>query len=275
MERPRPCSHTSRACAQSLASEHCGRRQGATCSPSTTSASTLASSKHRCWRPARPSRSMRSRRSAWASPAGVGAFAEFADEGWCRPTASRLEELRLTAEEQRCQALLDLGRHGDATAELERLVAEHPLRDRFRGQLMLALHRSGRQVEALRAFQAYRHYLADEAGLEPTGELVELDQRIAISDPSLHAVATGRAARLRLDGHTGRGGIRDGLSSRPAVGWTGGGRQGRARIWRTTRRMFAGSRAKRGWWPGSSTRTSCPCTTSGVSQAARTSCSDC
>ena len=123
------------------------------------------------------------------------AFAEFADEGWCRPTASRLEELRLTAEEQRCQALLDLGRHGDATAELERLVAEHPLRDRFRGQLMLALHRSGRQVEALRAFQAYRHYLADEAGLEPTGELVELDQRIAISDPSLHAVATGRAAR--------------------------------------------------------------------------------
>lgn len=123
------------------------------------------------------------------------AYGEYAHEPWCRPAAARLDELRLAALEQRCQALLELGRHGDAAADLERLVAEHPLRERFRSQLMLSLHRSGRQVEALRAFQTYRNYLADETGLEPSLELVQLERKIAVGDPSLRFLASGRALR--------------------------------------------------------------------------------
>ena len=126
---------------------------------------------------------------------GGRAFGDLADEDWCRPGATRLEELRLVALEARGQARLDVGSHAEAVPELEQLVVEHPLRDRFRAQLMLALFRSGRQAEALRSFQRHRHVLADETGLDPSRELVELERRIALADPTLQFVTAGRTKR--------------------------------------------------------------------------------
>lgn len=127
----------------------------------------------------------------WRGPA----FGEFAGELWARPHAARLEELRLVAHELRAQALLDLGRHVDAVGELETLTRLHPLRERLVGQLLLALHRSGRQAEALRTFAAHRRFLAEETGLEPSRDLVDLERRIALNDPSLDFVTQGRTHR--------------------------------------------------------------------------------
>lgn len=129
--------------------------------------------------------------ACWRGPA----FGDLADEAWCRPAATRLEELRLVAIEERNRALLELGRPVDAIADLRRLTGLHPLREGFRSQLMLALHRAGRQAEALRAFQQYRAYLADETGLEPSAELTDLDRQIASADPALRVTTSGRDVR--------------------------------------------------------------------------------
>ena len=99
--------------------------------------------------------------------------------------ARRLEELRLRAVELRIEAELALGRHAQLVAELEVLCEEFPVYERFRGQHMLALYRSGRQAEALRAYQKTRTYLAEELGLEPSAQLQELERGILNQDPSL------------------------------------------------------------------------------------------
>ena len=99
--------------------------------------------------------------------------------------ARRLEELRLRAVELRIEAELALGRHAQLVAELEVLCEEFPVYERFRGQHMLALYRSGRQAEALRAYQKTRTYLAEELGLEPSAQLQELERAILNQDPSL------------------------------------------------------------------------------------------
>ena len=78
--------------------------------------------------------------------------------------------MRLGAVEERLEAELALGRHADVTAELQGLIAQHPVRERVRGQLMLALYRSGRKPDALRVYDEARRLLAEELGLEP-GEL--------------------------------------------------------------------------------------------------------
>ena len=83
-------------------------------------------------------------------------LAEFAYEPWAQGEIGRLEELRLSALQDRIDAELALGRAAELVGELERLVAEHPLSERLRGQLMLALYRSGRQAEALAAYRAAR-----------------------------------------------------------------------------------------------------------------------
>src|SRR5215218_9867451 len=88
----------------------------------------------------------------------------------------RLEELRLTALEDRIDADLALGRHGQVVAELEQLVAAQPLRERLRGQLMLALYRAGRQADALAVYQRARKTFVDELGIEPSASLRKLER---------------------------------------------------------------------------------------------------
>src|SRR5205809_4312443 len=88
----------------------------------------------------------------WRGPA----LADLAYEPFAQADIARLEDLRLSALEERIEAELELSRHAELTGELEALVAEHPLRERLRGQLMLALYRSGRQAEALEGYQKAR-----------------------------------------------------------------------------------------------------------------------
>ena len=112
-------------------------------------------------------------------------LADLQSERFAVTAAARLDEERLAALEQRIEADLGLARHRELVAELEPLVAEHPYRERLRAQLMLALYRSGRQAEALRAYQEARRTFADELGLEPGPELKELEQSILRQDPAL------------------------------------------------------------------------------------------
>jgi len=97
----------------------------------------------------------------------------------------RLEDLRLTVVEDRIAADLARGRDGDLVPQLEALVAEHPLRERARGQLMLALYRAGRQADALAVYRDTRNVLVDELGLEPSAELQAIEGAILRHDPSL------------------------------------------------------------------------------------------
>src|SRR5215204_6002884 len=116
----------------------------------------------------------------WRGPA----LSEFS-EPFAATAAAHLDELRLLASEDRVDAELALGRHRDVTGELQALVAGHPLRERPRRQLMLALYRQGRHAEALAAFQAVRASLRDELGIEPSAGLSELQYRILNQDPAL------------------------------------------------------------------------------------------
>jgi predicted ATPase len=120
----------------------------------------------------------------WRGPA----LAEFAAERFARDEIARLEEERFRAVELKAQAELALGRHAELVGELTALVAAHPLRERLRGHLMLALYRSGRQGDALRVFADGRGVLADELGVDPGPELRELHQRILLQAASLMAV---------------------------------------------------------------------------------------
>ena len=113
------------------------------------------------------------------------ALADLANGPGPRIEAARLEELRLSAIEDRIEADLTLGRHADVVGELDVLVAQHPLRERLRGQLMIALYRGGRQAEALEAYQAARRTLVDELGLEPGPALQRLERAILQQDESL------------------------------------------------------------------------------------------
>ena len=115
------------------------------------------------------------------------ALADLADEPFAHLEAARLDELRLGCLEGRLEADLAIGRHAEVLPELERLAAEHPLRERLQALQMLALYRAGRQAEALECFQEARSALVEELGLEPGEELRELERRILRHDPSLIA----------------------------------------------------------------------------------------
>jgi class 3 adenylate cyclase len=119
-------------------------------------------------------------------------LADFADQRFAEPEIARLEELRLACLEQRIELDLADGRHAELIGELEGLVRQHPLREHLRAQLMLALYRSGRQAEALEAYQAARAALVDGLGIEPGPGLRELHQQILTQDPAL-AVAKQQA----------------------------------------------------------------------------------
>ena len=97
----------------------------------------------------------------------------------------RLAEMRLVATEDRIDADLALGRHRRLVPELERMVAEHPLRERVRGQAMLALYRSGRQADALAAYRTGRAHLVDQLGVEPGPALRGLERAILQQDAAL------------------------------------------------------------------------------------------
>jgi YVTN family beta-propeller protein len=112
-------------------------------------------------------------------------LADLEFEPFARLEVERLEELRLGAVEERIEAELGLGRHAVLVPELEALVAEHPLRERLRALLMVALYRAGRQAEALEAYRAGRRELLDELGLEPAPELQDLERAILTHDPLL------------------------------------------------------------------------------------------
>jgi DNA-binding SARP family transcriptional activator len=119
----------------------------------------------------------------WRGPA----LADFAYESFAQAEIARLDELRLCAQEERIEAELALGRHRQLVGELEALAAQHPLRERLRGQLMLALYRSDRQAEALQVYQQCRLTLAEELGLEPSQSLQRLERQILEQDPALAA----------------------------------------------------------------------------------------
>jgi DNA-binding SARP family transcriptional activator len=157
-------------------------------------------------------------------------LSDFADEPFARPEIARLEELRLKAIEDRIDADLTCGRHAAVVAELEALVAQHPLRERLRGQLMLALYRSGRQGDALAAYREARTALEEQLGVEPTPALRELELAILRHDRSLEPPARVRGrlvANRRLPLRVRIGGAIAALLIVVAVGLAlrGGGRQ--------------------------------------------------
>lgn len=117
----------------------------------------------------------------WRGPA----LADLAFESFAEHEASRLEELRLAALEDRIAADLECGRHAELVGELESLVRDHPLRERLQGHLMLALYRSGRQAEALTVYQDTRRRLVDELGIEPGAALQQLHSAILRQDVRL------------------------------------------------------------------------------------------
>jgi DNA-binding SARP family transcriptional activator/tetratricopeptide (TPR) repeat protein len=120
-------------------------------------------------------------------------LADLAYESFAQAHNARLEELRMAALEDRIRADLELGLHGELVGELDGLVAEHPLRERLRELLMLALYRSGRQAEALGSYAHARHALVEELGIEPGRGLRDLQQGILRQDPALDRRPVGEA----------------------------------------------------------------------------------
>jgi class 3 adenylate cyclase/DNA-binding SARP family transcriptional activator len=117
----------------------------------------------------------------WRGPA----LADVADAPLARAEAARLEEIRQAALEERIEADLACGRHQELTAELDSLTRAHPLRERLWAQRMVALYRSDRQAEALRAYRDLRAILAEELGLEPNAALARLEGAILRHDLDL------------------------------------------------------------------------------------------
>jgi predicted ATPase/DNA-binding SARP family transcriptional activator len=132
--------------------------------------------------------------SLWRGPP----LAEFSYEAFAQVEIDRLGALHLEALEERIEADLALARHAEVVGELEALVVEHPLRERLRRQLMLALYRSGRQAEALGAYQDARRVLVDELGIDPSTELQALEKAILNQDPTLAVEAGAPAVRTNL-----------------------------------------------------------------------------
>ena len=141
--------------------------------------------------PAARSQALRDALARWHGPP----LADFTYEAFAQGEIARLEELRLAALEERIDADLEAGAPPELVGELEALVAEHPLRERLRGQLMLALYRAGRQAEALAAYRDARHALTEELGIEPSPSLQRLNASILRQDAELDQAGAPQAGR--------------------------------------------------------------------------------
>jgi DNA-binding SARP family transcriptional activator len=133
-------------------------------------------------------------------------LADFTYEPFAQGAIARLEELHVSCREELLEAELALGHHARVVHDLEALIAEHPLRERPRGQLMLGLYRCGRQAEALDAYQQARHMLVEKLAIEPSAALRQLEQAILQQDPALSAPATRGDERQSVSGHEGQSG---------------------------------------------------------------------
>jgi DNA-binding SARP family transcriptional activator len=131
--------------------------------------------------PARAAEACRAALDLWRGPP----LAEVAFEDFAQGAIRHLEELRLIALETRSDADLRLGGHEEVVTELQGLLVDHPTREHFAAQLMLALYRCGRQADALETYRQTRAYLMEELGLEPGPELRSLQSKILAQDPSL------------------------------------------------------------------------------------------
>ncbi|HEX6677707.1 MAG TPA: AfsR/SARP family transcriptional regulator, partial [Actinomycetes bacterium] len=136
------------------------------------------------------------------------ALADVAFEPFAQGEVARLGELRLATAEDQVEARLAAGRHAEVVPDLERLLAANPLRERLRGQLMLALYRSGRQADALRAYRDGRDLLVEELGIEPGPALRRLQEEILLQSPTLDWQPPGRARATAGGGHAQPGGAR-------------------------------------------------------------------
>jgi YVTN family beta-propeller protein len=179
-----------------------------------------------------------------------GVLADLADYAFTRPEAARLEELRLAAVEARIDADLALGRHDALTAELEQLAAEHPLRERMHGQLMLTLYRCGRQADALAAYRRVRGLLAGELGIDPGEPLRRLHASVLAQDPALDwhgdrlAPAEGQSpgAGAAADGHRPGADAPVALAAAGSPARLAAPKRGPVRArWRTRRLLVIGS----------------------------------
>ena len=137
-------------------------------------------------------RSERLRRALalWRGPP----LADLGFESFAQSEIVRLEEFRLTVVEDRVEAELEAGRHAELAGELETLAEEHPLRERLRAQLMLALYRAGRQAEALQIYHDTRRVLVEELGIDPSPSLQQLHGSILRQDPGLEIGGPAAAA---------------------------------------------------------------------------------
>jgi DNA-binding SARP family transcriptional activator len=174
----------------------------------------------------------------WRGPA----LADAAGAGWATAEAARLEELRAAAQESLLEARLMLGENGEVAALAEAAVAAHPLRERLWGSLMRALYRSGRQADALQAYQRLRTRLSEDLGIDPGDELVALELSILKHDPSLDGPRPAAPAHDAVPSNlpevptsfVGRDGELDNLLTRLAAGRlvtvTGPGGVGKTRL---------------------------------------------
>jgi predicted ATPase/DNA-binding SARP family transcriptional activator len=135
--------------------------------------------------PERGAELLREALSLWRGPP----LADFTFESFAQPEIGRLDDLRVAALEQLVDAKLALGGHAEVVADLERLITDHPYRERLRAQLMVALYRCERQADALQAYQDARRALVEELGIEPGGRLKELERAILAQEPALAAPA--------------------------------------------------------------------------------------
>jgi DNA-binding NarL/FixJ family response regulator/DNA-binding SARP family transcriptional activator len=166
---------------------------------------------------------LREAHALWRGPTLAGLLLE--SHG--RDEVAQLDELRLTALMDRIDCDLALGRHEEVLGELQVLVGEHPLLERLRAQLMLALYRADRQAEALEAYQAARELLVGELGIDPSPALQRLQQGILSQDPALElpagtaapTEAVSRSLRIVLaeDHYLLREGVRRLLDADPGI----------------------------------------------------------